>query len=540
MTRHFSQATIAQVLIAFTCVNVALFAAYFVLSFYPAPFMDALYFLDGALDGIGSLWSQFGEQRPVIMRLVAYGDLILAKGSGVLSAIIGVAALACLAALSVRLALLAPVSAALRLALACLVIVLLTRTYALETYVWSHGLQFILVASAAVGALACLTLPDRPSAAWIAAAAALGLLASLTYLNGLVVWPLLVAIALIRRVRLTGVAALLLIGLALLVFFVADYRIPHEQTDPVGALSRPLEIIWYVLHFFGTPWTRSASIGWIGLTLAAMLLALWVWSIASVLALWRGARPGQSALQQFDLLCCATLSFAIGTAFLTAAARIDFGPLQAVQSRYAPIAMIGHVAAALFLASRLPIRSERPAQAVIAGFMLLIAVEQVLAGEIFRWQARTLEEVRIALLAGSREDFRLRQIYPSPEHARAILAKAKARGVSVFDAPGASLVGTVLTQAPSVQCPIEIEAAWRQRGAEWGLVGSTPQRADGRAVEAILVVDRGNRVVGYGQIDQMRRELPVKFGWHALAVPTGGNEGWKALGVLAEGALCSN
>jgi hypothetical protein len=300
----------------------------------------------------------------------------------------------------------------------------------------------------------------------------------------------------------------------------------------VGALGRPFEIAWYVLHLFGTPWARSASLGWTGLVFGAMVPAAWAWSMACVVTQWR---RGQHA--PFETLCAFLLTFAGGAALMTALARLDFGPLQAVQPRYAPNAMLGHVSASLFLLSRLPAGFHRQAQATIVGFMLLVTVEQVVVGELFRMQARTLEDIRTALIAGSREDFRVRQIYPHLDAARKALGKAQEAGASIFAAPGARLVGTILPAA-SMTCDIQLDAVWHQQGAEWGASGSTPSNVGGQALDAVLIVDSERRAVGYGRIVRLRRELPAKFGWHGIAVPRGKTDAFTVLGVLNDGQLC--
>ena len=54
----------------------------------------------------------------------------------------------------------------------------------------------------------------------------------------------------------------------------------------------------------------------------------------------------------------------------------------------------------------------------------------------------------------------------------------------------------------------------------------------------VLVADAAGQIVGYGRLDRLRRELPVKFGWHAMAMSTAPLTGISVVALLLDGRAC--
>jgi hypothetical protein len=526
--------------VALAAANLALFLSYVAGARYRAPFMDALYFLHDALFRDTALWERFSEQRPIAMRLLSRFDVDVFSASGDIFVAVSLASLAAILTVVLIAAWRIPGQPAARIFAGAVALVACCRCYTLEAYVWGHGAQFVLVAAFGVGALAMAALSARPGRpATMIAIGALAVFAVCTYGNGVLVFPLLAWIAWLRRAAPRDFALLMLATLVLLVAFALDARPVGTQSDPAAALARPAAVLDYVVHFLGTPWSRGGAIGMVGLAFGTAILLTGAWIVVALSLRRARGEP----VDLVELLCAALLGFAILSALMTALARLDFGPAQAVQSRYGPFAMLGHAAAAILVFKRVVATDRASPDAVAAlslAFLAAIAVEQVLAGEMFRWQARTLDAVVLALQAGSREEARLRQIYPLPEFARTTLDAAKARGVGPFR--GASqFVGRNLVDAHlplGAACEGAIEGLWRRAGAEWQLEGWAREAGTGALPAEVLVADAAGQIVGYGRLDRLRRELPVKFGWHAMAMSTAPLTGISVVALLLDGRAC--
>jgi len=527
----------SPVVVALAAANAALFLGYLATARYRVPFMDALYFLHATLSDDIGLWDLFGGQRHVVMRLLSRADMALFAGSDALFLIVCLAGLAAVIAVMVALALRLPDRPGLREVAAALAVVLCCRCYTLEAYVWSHGVNNVVVSAAVASALALAALVARPGPLIATVIVVLALLATATLANGALVWPLLLAIAWARRANFFVLAALALMTLVALAGVLAVTSPSREGADPLAALSRPGEVIEYVVRFLGIPWSRGGAPLAAGLALGTAMLAAGAWAVATV-----PAQRARFRLDPADALCAALLAYVIGTALMTALVRIDFGPAQAVQSRYGAIVMVAHAAAALFVLKRLAPVFDCAVMVAVVVFCGAIGIEQVAAGELFRWQARTLDEAGLALVAGSREDSLLRRIYPEPEIAREALARAKARRVSLFRDPAAQRIGGALAASGLAlaqdRCDGAVESAWRRGDGEWELAGWVQDRVTKALPDTMLVADADGTVIGFGRLDQLRRELPVKFGWRAIAVGGGGIEGWTVWGVWRGGFAC--
>jgi hypothetical protein len=502
-------APVAQALAA---ANVALFLGYVATARYPIPLFDPLYFLYEALVAPQEIWAQYGEQRPVVMRLLTRLDLAAFAGSEYLFVFVALAALAGIVAVMITLTRRLPGSPALRAVALALAVALCCRCFTLETYVWSHGVQYALAAAAGAAALIVAPL-------W--AAVGLAALATLSYGNGLALWPLLVAVAWLRGAPRSTLVVLVGLALAVVSAYAIGYRAVEDRSDVWSVLARPADLVSYVVHFLGSPWARGGLLDIAGVALGAAVLAVGAWAAIEAVR----TRDG------FDIACAALIAFAVASALMSGVARLDFGAAQAVQSRYGPCAMLGHAGAALFVLSRAP----RTATVAALAFLAVLPVEQVLAGELFRWQARDLADVELALQAGVRDDVTLGRIYPRPDVARATVEAAKARGVSLFRDPDARRVGTGIAMDAPV-CEGKIESVGRRDGAAWELTGWARDAATGALPRMVLVADAGGRVVGLGRRDRLRRELPAKFGWRALAVSAAPPAA--AVALLPDGGAC--
>ena len=159
--------------------------------------------------------------------------------------------------------------------------------------------------------------------------AALGATYSLA--NGSLLWPLLVAGALLLRLPRAAVFSLLATGIVSTALYLHNYQRPMGHGNPASSIQSPLEILRYVATYFGSPWVRhdvplATGIGILGL--AAAFFALFHFR-----TYFRTGRP-------FPVLLVLILAFCLGTALITSLGRLNFGIRQAFASRYHTFALL--------------------------------------------------------------------------------------------------------------------------------------------------------------------------------------------------------
>ena len=168
--------------------------------------------------------------------------------------------------------------------------------------------------------------------------AALGATYSLA--NGNLLWPLLVATALLLRLPRAAVLSFLITGTVSTALYLHNYHRPLGHGNPASSIQSPLEIVQYIATYFGSPWVRhdvplATLIGMLGLGAAFFVLFL-------VPAYIRAGNP-------FPILLLLIVAFCLGTAFITSLGRLNFGIRQAFASRYHTFALLFWCCLALLL-----------------------------------------------------------------------------------------------------------------------------------------------------------------------------------------------
>ena len=174
--------------------------------------------------------------------------------------------------------------------------------------------------------------PGKPGSSkflWLSILAAL--CATYSLANGTLLWPLLVAAALLLRLRLSAVLSYAITGAVSTSFYFYRYVRPPYHADPIASLGAPLRLIKYVAVYFGSSWVDESMvaagvIGGIGLAVALVVLLRTPFYVRT-----SGA---------FALLVVLTGTFCVGTAIITAAGRINFGVWEALQNRYQTFALL--------------------------------------------------------------------------------------------------------------------------------------------------------------------------------------------------------
>ena len=198
---------------------------------------------------------------------------------------------------------------------------------------WFLGwqLQIFLSLNAVVGAVLLLS-PERLSVIRGVAALLLAWIATWSFANGLLIWPIgLVLLSLGTGYSQTWKGGLLLIwmlnGLIASLTYLHGFSVPGYHPPLSAALSDPIGVIYYALTYLGQPIAPFST------PLAALLGGAGVlcWGIAGVRL--------REAENHFVWKAGLGLgAYAFGSALMTALARVELGPAQAMSSRYISIA----------------------------------------------------------------------------------------------------------------------------------------------------------------------------------------------------------
>jgi hypothetical protein len=307
-----------------------------------------------------------------------------------------------------------------------------------ENWLWGMEMAVFLNALAVVAAFAALAAPDarRIDATRLGAAIAAGVVATYSFANGLLVWPIGAAVIgfAARRAR-AALAAWLAAGAAVFLAYFRGYETP-AHTVPWTLLQKPVKHLGYALSYLGAPvayFDRFAS----QLAGAAGLLALGY-------AAWR---LGRSLASRSSLLFYGALAgYAVASAAITAVGRIEIsGPGSSMTSRYITfgnllwLAVVALLSLAAFGDSR-GSRSDRRAEPVVAAALLALLAGCLVASSVAAepWFARQYEKLapaRAALLASEPErvpDEVLLRLCWSPELVRDGLAKLKQNHLWIY------------------------------------------------------------------------------------------------------------
>jgi len=330
------------ILLGLSLAIIALAVAGGVLNYSPVPFWDmwngTLQFVMNFNDGDRwSLWSQHNEHRIVLARLLFLLDENIFGGTGVFLIVMNYVLV--LIAASIYWGVLVilnrqhvsgPV-----IAMAALFLTAILFLWTQENNLtWGFQSQFFLAQLLPLSALLLLSLSSlnpNQSTLWFCIACILGTLSVGTMANGLLALPLLAVLALLLRMRIWRIAALLVLSVAYFWFYFLDYtRPPGHGSILTSFLERPLDTVLFTFSYLGSPVYEPVGGGLRGGIAAGLLGILFVLlsGIAAAIILPRASSdPVRTALIVF-------IVFIGGTALATAGGRVDFGLVAAVASRY--------------------------------------------------------------------------------------------------------------------------------------------------------------------------------------------------------------
>jgi hypothetical protein len=265
-----------------------------------------------------------------------------------------------------------------------------------QNWGWGWQLQILLCVASQAACLSLLSSQGK-RAAGVIAAAGLATVASYSFSCGLVIWMAALPILLLsgpghwRRLAIWLACATLVISLYLNGLY-------YDQAGIGGALSNPLLSIAYLLSYLGSPLLAGAGAslsllaGSCGLTVFCLLA---VWSIRRANG---GARRAAPVWISLGLV-------AVGSAAMTALARVGIGIDQALSSRYVTFANLLWIAVVVlaltwFTAHR-PLHQRLRHTGMTATCLLVAAllVSEVRGGMRMYGGFKHLRRARDALLA---------------------------------------------------------------------------------------------------------------------------------------------
>jgi hypothetical protein len=256
--------------------------------------------------------------------------------------------------------------------------------------------------------------------------AALG--ASYSLANGNLLWPILIAAAILLRLRRAALG-FVVTGVISTAFYLRHYQRPPWHADPMASLRMPAVLFEYGVGYLGSPWVHwglrlAAPFGVAGLILALMIVL--------------GFRRYRSRRQAFPIQLALILLFCAGTVFITALGRLNFGPHQSFASRYQTIALLFWCCLglmALFVAneSPQPHALTLAIQICLLALMARGAMRAHFPLDDARLHAFRLEQTATSLMTGVADEDNFMQAIGQPAHQLSMeLNYLKREHLSVF------------------------------------------------------------------------------------------------------------
>lgn len=364
----------AALVVAIGALSALVGVAVAIVAFEPIPYADSIdffrgFFKVGGWDGYGfqQLYVRHNEHRLVVPRLWFLLDLWLFSATQAsLIVVIVLSSVAHAALLAWTFARMGHRGAPLWAFAAAAVGATLSPAQ-WENLVWSFQVQFIQVWLFATAAFVAVAFAEGRGS-WLRSGVAIlcGLASTYSMANGILVWPLLIALALWRGSRGGPLVLLVVAACSVIGVEAATYQAHTGHGDPLQTIRQPLILARYALRYLTA---GVAVVGTLGQELLGSILVA-AWAAFAVEALLRRDRfePGRAVLLGIG-------AFVIGAAVLTALGRITFGLGQANAVRYATPSLVFMVAVAGLLLDRLSRSGHQrvlPAVTVAGAAILLV------------------------------------------------------------------------------------------------------------------------------------------------------------------------
>ena len=231
----------------------------------------------------------------------------------------------------------------------------------MENFIWSFQTAFVLnFFFATAGAAAVAAQKENQSPKWIAAVFICACGAPLCLASGVFVWWIVIAMSIALRLPRKWIVIYTAAAVLTMLLYVQGYKQPPGHNSPLDALRQPLGVLHYIAYFLGASW-KWWTMGF-GELLALAASVLLGFRIVSFIR----ARP----TNPWEMVPLAVMLFSLGTGFLAALGRLNFGLDQAGSSRYQTPALLFWFMTALLVLQVLSKQAES-VRLAFAGFVLL-------------------------------------------------------------------------------------------------------------------------------------------------------------------------
>ncbi len=350
--------------------------------------------------------------------------------------------------------------------------------------------------------------PSRPSSNWtyllLSLAAALG--ATWSYVNGNLLWPLLLAAALLLRLRLAAVSYAIAGALSTAIY-LQNYIRPSYA---VNSMKTPANMLKYVAVYFGSSWVGSgrfrpaAVFGVAGLAVCLFLLL----RLPSYI---RSRRP-------LDVQLVLTLLFSAGTGLTTAVGRSGLGVSQAFSSRYQTVSLLFWCSMGLLLLGALSAWHRWSDVAILLAQIFLSVI--ILVGARYaetplihaRIRCFKLKAAAMSLVTNVPDSEQLRWAYWQPDYLPSLVPYMRQKRLSIFDEPNSWLLGKPLASefslAPANECMGELQSNVVMSDVAWAapalrITGWAWDRKN-RQPPSIIVAATEGSITGLGAVGDWR------------------------------------
>lgn len=198
-----------------------------------------------------------------------------------------------------------------------------------QNFTWSFQVSFILAFAIGTTALLSIAFFEKVTARWrwpiLMAVGCAPILAATNLASGLLIGPAIVCLACVKRLPRRAIVLLAALSSLSIVAYVYHYQTPPGHPSPIEALSHAGDVFRYVSTLMGASWPLLSPA-----YISAICFGAWI--VVTALR--------HQKVSAFEWFCVAECGVMIATTLLVACGRLQYGIMQAAESRYQTPAMI--------------------------------------------------------------------------------------------------------------------------------------------------------------------------------------------------------